>query len=104
MDQTALQPLVPSGLLLVLADPVSLLLAGRCAAQDPGSDRLYIPVYLYFFWYLWERHLYRKNSYPGVVKKLEIEENRLVFVDGSQVKLGEMRWYRTKGEQAWLFL
>ena len=60
--------------------------------------------FLYFFWYLWERHLYRKNSYPGVVKKLEIEENRLVFVDGSQVKLGEMRWYRTKGEQAWLFL
>lgn len=60
--------------------------------------------FLYFFWYLWERHLYRKNSYPGVIKKLEIEENRLVFVDGSQVKLGEMRWYRTKGEQAWLFL
>ena len=60
--------------------------------------------FLYFFWYLWERHLYRKNSYPGIVKKLEIEENRLVFVDGSQVKLGEMRWYRTKGEQAWLFL
>ena len=29
--------------------------------------------FLYFFWYLWERHLYRKNSYPGVVKKLEIE-------------------------------
>lgn len=60
--------------------------------------------FLYFFWYLWERHLYRKNSYPGVGKKLEIEENRLVFVDGSQVKLGEMRWYRTKGEQAWLCL
>ena len=49
MDQTALQPLVPSGLLLVLADPVSLLLAGRCAAQDPGSDRLYIPVFPVFF-------------------------------------------------------
>ena len=56
--------------------------------------------FLYFFWYLWERHLYRKNSYLGVIKKLEIEENRLVFVDGSQVKLGEMRWYRTQGELA----
>ena len=60
--------------------------------------------FLYFCWYLWERHLYRKNSYPGVVKKLELEENSLLFADGSQIKLGEMRWYRTKGEQAWLFL
>ena len=60
--------------------------------------------FLYFFWYLWEKHLYRKNSQPGVRKKLEIEENSLLFADGSRVKLGKMRWYRTKGEQAWLFL
>lgn len=61
-------------------------------------------LFLYFFWYLWEKHLYRKNSQPGVRKKLEIEENSLLFADGSRVKLGKMRWYRTKGEQAWLFL
>ena len=36
---------------------------GRCAAQDPGSDRLYIPVFPVFSsGILWERHLYRKNS------------------------------------------
>ena len=49
-----------------------------------------------------KRELATLIYYPA--EKLEIEENRLVFVDGSQVKLGEMRWYRTKGEQAWLCL
>jgi len=105
VDQTALQSLAAVGLLLVLADPVSLLLAGRCAATDAGSGRLYGPCFSCIFaGILWERHLYRKNSYPGVVKKLELEENSLFFADGSQIKLEEMRWYRTKGEQAWLFL
>ena len=26
----------------------------------------------YFFWYLWERRLYRKNSYPGILKDIEV--------------------------------
>lgn len=58
----------------------------------------------YFFWYLWERRLYRKNSYPGILKDVEIEDNRLLLPKDKRVELRELRWYRSKKEQLWIFL
>ena len=60
--------------------------------------------FLYGLWYLWEKHLYRKHSWRGIVTKLEIEENRMLLPGGRSVDFRDVRWYRRKEEQVWMFL
>ena len=59
---------------------------------------------LYFLLFLWEKHLYRRNSRAGVIKKAEIEGNTLCLSDGTRIDLRQVRKVRRKEEQVWIFL
>ena len=60
--------------------------------------------FLYFLLFLWEKHLYRRNSRAGVIKKAEIEGNTLCLSDGTRIDLRQVRKVRRKEEQVWIFL
>ncbi len=60
--------------------------------------------FLYFLLFLWEKHLYRRNSRAGVIKKVEIEGNTLCLSDGTRIDLRQVRKVRRKEEQVWIFL
>ena len=76
---------------------------GGVRRRTPVLAGCLVLFFLYFFWYLWEKHLYRKRSWPGVETKLEIEENRLLLPGGRNMDFREVRWYRRKEEQVWIF-
>lgn len=96
---------------LVLA--VYYWFCGPCSASASGAAcggerRFWQAVWpcfsCIFFLFLWEKHLYRRNSRADVIKKAEIEGNTLCLSDGTRIDLRQVRKVRRKEEQVWIFL
>lgn len=77
-----------------------------------GGVRRNVPVFLacllffagYLLAYWIELYLYRKNSAGQVIEELWLAGNRVRLPDGTEFDYQEIRWYRKKKHQIWLFL